>query len=162
MFSAAPRLFIETLHLTPVQLGQFFAGTCIIVLAAGMLATRLVPRYGFDNPIRAALCTTVGGGIALLITSIVNPTFLPFLGAMCVFLVGMGIVMPLTTAQALSPFGKKAGAASALLGFWQMINAAVGVWLAATASHEAMLGLGVVLSTFSVLALGLYARGPGS
>jgi DHA1 family bicyclomycin/chloramphenicol resistance-like MFS transporter len=42
------------------------------------------------------------------------------------------------------------------------MNAAIGVWLAATVSHEAMLALGVVMSAFSLLALGLYARGPGS
>jgi DHA1 family bicyclomycin/chloramphenicol resistance-like MFS transporter len=90
----------------------------------------------------------------------ISPTFLPFLGAMCVFLLGMGVVSPLATARALSPFGEKAGAASALLGFWQMMNAAIGVWLAATVSHEAMFALGVVLSAFSLLALGLYAWGP--
>ena len=50
---------------------------------------------------------------------------------MSVFLLGMGIVNPLGTAQALSPFGEKAGAASALLGFWQMMGAAIGVSLAA-------------------------------
>ena len=41
---------------------------------------------------------------------------------MSVFLLGMGIVNPLGTAQALSPFGEKAGAASALVGFWQMMT----------------------------------------
>ena len=72
-----------------------------------------------------------------------SPTFLPFLLAtMRVFLLGMGIVNPLGTAQALSPFGEKAGAASALLGFWQMMAAAIGVWLAATISHQAMFALG--------------------
>ena len=34
---------------------------------------------------------------------------------MCVFLLGMGVVSPLATARALSPFGEKAGAASALV-----------------------------------------------
>jgi DHA1 family bicyclomycin/chloramphenicol resistance-like MFS transporter len=38
-----------------------------------------------------------------------------------------------------------------------MMVAAIGVWLAATISHEAMFALGVVLATASVLALGLYA-----
>ena len=75
---------------------------------------------------------------------------------MSVFLLGMGIVNPLGTAQALSPFGEKAGAASALVGFWQMMNAAIGVWLAATVSHEAMFALGVVLTVFSFVAVGLY------
>ena len=162
MFSAAPRLFIEALHFTPMQLGLFFVGTAFIVSAAGMLATRLAPRYGLDGPIRAALLATAASSLAVLLISMVNPTFLPFLGAMSVYLLGMGIVSPLATARALSPFGNKAGAASALLGFLQMTIAAIGVWLAATVSHQAMLALGVVMSAFSLLALGLYARGPGS
>jgi DHA1 family bicyclomycin/chloramphenicol resistance-like MFS transporter len=83
-------------------------------------------------------------------------TFLPFLGAVSVFLLGMGIVNPLGTAQALSPFGEKAGAASALLGFWQMMGAAIGVYLAASVSHEAMFALGTVLTVAALLALGLY------
>jgi DHA1 family bicyclomycin/chloramphenicol resistance-like MFS transporter len=161
LFSAAPRLFIEALHFTPMQLGLFFVGTAFIVSAAGMLATRLAPRYGLDGPIRAGLCATAAGATILLI-SMISPTFLPFLGAMCVFLLGMGVVIPLATARALSPFGEKAGAASALLGFLQMMIAAIGVWLAATVSREAMLALGVVMSAFSLLALGMYARGPGS
>src|SRR5438552_5001328 len=55
MFSATPRLFIEAMHFTPIQLGLFFAGTVFIVFAAGMLATKLAPRYGLDRPIRAGL-----------------------------------------------------------------------------------------------------------
>jgi DHA1 family bicyclomycin/chloramphenicol resistance-like MFS transporter len=77
---------------------------------------------------------------------------------MCLFLLGMGIVNPLGTAQALSPFGDKAGAASALLGFWQMMGAAIGVWLTATVSHEAMFALGMVLTAASLLAASLYTR----
>ena len=96
------------------------------------------------------------GSIAMLLVSIFTPTFLPFLAAMCVFLLGMGIVNPLGTAQALSPFGEKAGAASALVGFWQMMSAAIAVWLAATVSHQAMFGLGLVLTVASLLAVGLY------
>jgi DHA1 family bicyclomycin/chloramphenicol resistance-like MFS transporter len=85
-----------------------------------------------------------------------TPTFLPFLAALSVFLLGMGIVNPLGTAQALSPFGEKAGAASALVGFWQMMSAAIGVSLAATVSHQAMFALGAVMTAASLVALGLY------
>ena len=46
MFSAAPRVLIEGLNFTPIQLGLFFAGTVLIVFAAGMLATKLAPRSG--------------------------------------------------------------------------------------------------------------------
>src|SRR6476646_8571931 len=55
IFSAAPRILIEAMHFTPIQLGLFFAGTVLIVFASGMLATKLAPRYGLDRSIRAAL-----------------------------------------------------------------------------------------------------------
>ncbi len=156
IFSAAPRILIEAMHFTPIQLGLFFAGTVLIVFAAGMLATRLAPRYGLDRSIRGGLFATAAGAIAMLLVSLCSPSFLPFLGAMSVFLLGMGIVNPLGTAQALSPFGEKAGAASALVGFWQMMTAAIGVWLAATISPDALFALGVVLTVFSLVAVGLY------
>ena len=156
MFSAAPRILIEGLDFTPIQLGLFFAGTVMVVFAAGMLATRLAPRFGLDRSIRGGLVAAAIGSVALLLVAIFHATFLPFLGAMCVFLLGMGIVNPLGTAQALSPFGEKAGAASALVGFWQMMGAAIGVYLAATVSREAMFALGVVLTVASLLAAGLY------
>jgi DHA1 family bicyclomycin/chloramphenicol resistance-like MFS transporter len=161
MFSASPRIFIEVLHFTPIQLGLLFAGTVFIVFAAGMLATKLAARHGLKRSIRAGLWATAAGSLGILLVSLLSPTFLPYLCAMTMFLLGMGIVSPLGTAQALSPFGEKAGAASALIGFWQMLNAAVGVWLAASVSHEAMFALGAVLTAFSLAALGLYALKPG-
>jgi MFS transporter, DHA1 family, multidrug resistance protein len=156
MFSAAPRVLIEGMHFTPIQLGLFFAGTVMIVFAAGMLATRLAPRFGLDRSIRGGLVAAATGSIAILLVSLLHPTFLPFLAAICVFLLGMGIVNPLGTAQALSPFGEKAGAASALVGFWQMMSAAIGVWLAATVSQEALFALGIVLTVASLVAATLY------
>ena len=156
MFSAAPRILIEGLHFTPIQLGLFFAGTVMVVFAAGMLATRLAPRFGLDRSIKGGLLAAAIGSVAILLVSILTPTFLPFLGAMSVFLLGMGIVNPLGTAQALSPFGEKAGAASALVGFWQMMSAAIGVWLAAAVSQQAMFALGAVLTSASLAAVLLY------
>jgi MFS transporter, DHA1 family, multidrug resistance protein len=157
MFSAAPRVLIEGLHFTPLGLGWFFAGTVLFVFGAGMLATRLAPRVGLDRAVQFGLVLTTIGSVAVLLVSMFDPAFVPFLCAMSIFVLGMGIVNPLGTAQALSPFGEKAGAASALLGFWQMMGAAIGVALAATVSHEAMFALGIVLTVASLIALALYA-----
>ena len=158
LFSATPRILIEAMHFTPIELGLFFAGTVLIVFAAGMLATQLASRLGLDRSIRLGLFATAVGSIAVLTISIVKPTFLPLLGSVCVFLLGMGIVNPLGTAQALSPFGQKAGVASALLGFWQMMGAAFGVFLTANISNDATFSLGIVLTASSVLAVGIYTR----
>jgi DHA1 family bicyclomycin/chloramphenicol resistance-like MFS transporter len=37
------------------------------------------------------------------------------------------------------------------------MGAAIGVWLAATVSHDAMFALGIVLTVASMAAVGLYA-----
>jgi len=156
MFAASPRVYIEALQFTPIQFGLFSAGTVMIVFAAGLLATRLAPRYGLDRSVQGGLSAAAVGSVAMLLVSMFSPTLWPFLGALSLFLLGMGIVTPLATAQVLSPFGAKAGAASALLGFWQMMNAAAGVWLTAILSHEAMFALGIVLTVFSLAAIALY------
>ena len=75
MFSAAPRILIEAMHFTPIQLGLFFAGTVLIVFAAGMLATKLAPRYGLDRSIRGGLFAAATGSIAMLLVSLYSPYF---------------------------------------------------------------------------------------
>jgi MFS transporter, DHA1 family, multidrug resistance protein len=48
-----------------------------------------------------------------------------------------------------------------LLGFWQMMNAAVGARMGDAGSHDVMFGLGILLTIFSPAALGLYRPEPG-
>ncbi|MET0220253.1 MAG: multidrug effflux MFS transporter [Tardiphaga sp.] len=157
MFAAAPRILIEGFAFTPIALGLFFAGSVVMVFGSGMLAARLAPRFGLDRAIRYGLAIAVVGSIAVLTTAYLHGNVVAFIAADCVFLLGMGVVNPLGTAQALSPFGSHAGAASALLGFWQMTGAAVGVALAASIVPQANLALGIVLVLASLLAALLYA-----
>src|SRR5476651_1390134 len=82
MFSAAPRILIEGLHFTPIQLGLFFAGTVMVVFAAGMLSTRLAPRFGLARSITGGLWLAATGSIAILLVSLFDPGFLPFLAGM--------------------------------------------------------------------------------
>jgi len=62
LFSAAPRVLIEAMQFSPIQLGLFFAGTVLIVFAAGMLATRLAPRLGLDRSIQLGLAGRKSAG----------------------------------------------------------------------------------------------------
>src|SRR3989440_2743696 len=49
MFSTAPRVLIEAMHFSPIELGLFFAGTVMIVFAAGMLSTNPASPFGGDR-----------------------------------------------------------------------------------------------------------------
>ena len=59
--------------------GLFFAGTVIIVFAAGMLATKLAPRFGLDRSIQGGLLLAAAGSIAILLVSIFAPDSCPSL-----------------------------------------------------------------------------------
>jgi DHA1 family bicyclomycin/chloramphenicol resistance-like MFS transporter len=156
MFASVPRILIEDMRFTPIDLGLFFAGTVMIVFAAGFLAPGLATRFGLSRSIRAGLVTAAAGSAAVFAVSIFSTAFLPFLAALCVFLLGMGIVNPLGTAQSLSPFGEKAGAASALIGFCQTMGMAIGAYLAAIVSRDAMFALGLVQTVTALAAFWLY------
>ena len=100
---------------------------------------------------------TVIGAVALLLAVLVaRNAFLPFVVGAAIFLSGLGIASPLSSAAALSPFGDKAGVAAALFGFAQMAGAACGALLAAVASSDPALGLAIVLALASPLAMILH------
>jgi len=158
VFSAAPRVLLEHFGFSPVTLGLLFAGVVVLVFGASMLAPRLSAWLGFYRATLIGLASTVIGAIALLLAVLVaKNAFLPFLFATAIFLFGVGIVSPLASAVALSPFANKAGVAAALFGFAQMAGAACGALLAAVVSSDPALGLAIVLALASPLAMILYA-----
>jgi len=157
VFSGAPRVLLEGFGLSPVMLGLLFAGVVFLVFAAGMLAPRLSARFGLYRAVLVGLGLAVVGGIALLLAVLVaRNALLPFFGTASIFLFGLGIASPLSSAAALSPFGDKAGAAAALFGFSQMAGAACGASLAAVLDSDPAIGLGTVLALTSLLALVLH------
>ena len=156
-FLGTPRVLLEGFGLSPVTLGLLFAGVVFLVFGAGMLAPRLSARFGLYHATLVGLGSAVVGGVALLLAVLVaRNSLLPFLAAASVFLFGLGIASPLSSAAALSPFGDKAGAAAALFGFSQMAGAACGASLAAVLASDPAIGLGIVLALTSLLALVLH------
>lgn len=157
VFSAAPRVFLEHFGFSPVALGLLFAAVVVLVFGASMLAPGLSARLGFYRATLVGLGVTVmGAGALLLAVLAAENAFLPFVVAAAVFLSGVGIASPLSSAAALSPFGDKAGVAAALFGFAQMAGAACGALLAAVLSSDPALGLAIVLALASPLAMILH------
>jgi DHA1 family bicyclomycin/chloramphenicol resistance-like MFS transporter len=160
IFSSTPRVLAEGFGFSPITLGLLFAGVVFVVFGAGMLATRLSARLGLYRATTVGLAITVVGGMALLVAVLMaKDSFPPFLAAIAIFLFGLGIASPLSSAAALSPFANKAGAAAALLGFAQMAGGASGALAAAAISSDPALGVGIVLALAPLLALVLYRLG---
>ena len=159
MFSAMPQIMIEGFRFSPIGLGLFFAGTVMVVFVAGVSAPRLSARIGLTRATQIGSVVAFVGSLTLLIAALTLHSFPSCLIAICTFLLGMGMVNPLASAESLSPFGENAGLASALLGFFQMAGAALGAFLTATISHDAMLSLGIVLTAATALAFAIHSTG---
>lgn len=158
MFSATPRVLIDGLGFSPIQLGLFFAGTVFVVFASGMLAPRLAMKIGHTQATIVGIVVTAVGGVLLLAAHWLDHSVWSYLVPVSVFLAGFGMVSPLATATTLQPFGDRAGLASALLGFLQMAGAAVGTIMAASIA-SATLAVGVVQASLTILGLLLYLAG---
>ena len=127
-FSLAPAILMTGFGFSPLALSVFFASTVFVVFGAGAMAPKLARRWGQIRAARVGILIALAGSIALLLGW---EDIYFFSAAMTVFLLGMGLINPLGTAITLQPFGKNAGAASALLGFLQMGCAAIAIGIAA-------------------------------
>jgi MFS transporter, DHA1 family, multidrug resistance protein len=155
----AQRHFILRHAIGLAPFGSLFASVVFLVFGAGMLAPGLSARFGSRLATLVGLALAAVGAVALLVAVLIgHDALLPFLATASLFLFGVGIASPLSSAAALSPFGDRAGLAAALFGFSQMAGAACGASLAAILSSDPAIGLGAVLALTSLLALVLHAR----
>lgn len=152
LFGAAPAILVDGAGLTATELGIYFAATVFVVFGAGFVAPRLAQRLG---PARAALLGAVialaGGAAVFAVAPAVSVA--SFSATTVIFLFGMGIANPLGTALTLQPFGDRAGAASALLGFLQMASAAGGTALTAVLAMPAAVALGLIMTGGAAVAV---------
>lgn len=158
MFTVSPRILIDGLGFSPIQLGLFFAGTVFVVFASGMLAPRLAIKLGHARATVLGLAIAATGGAVLLLAHWADHTVWSYLIPVIIFLAGFGMASPLATATSLQPFGDRAGLASALLGFLQMAGAALGVILTASIA-SATLAIGIVQAALTISGLILYVAG---
>lgn len=154
-FGATPAILVEGMGLTSLQLGLFFAATVFVVFGAGFAAPKLAHVIGAPRAALAGSIIALADGAMLLLVS-QTPDLVSFSAATVVFLMGMGMANPLGTALTLQPFGTKAGVASALLGFLQMMSASIGTALTASLDMPPSVALGLIMtggSLFGVLLL---------
>jgi DHA1 family bicyclomycin/chloramphenicol resistance-like MFS transporter len=153
VFTVTPAILVGGLGFSPLQLSLFYAGTVFIVFGAGFAAPRLARRSSLAAVTRLGLRIASGGCLLMAALALAGfETFASYLLLMLVFLFGMGMLNPIGTALTLTPFGERAGAASALLGFMQMAAAAFSIVAATTMTTSPFLALSIVLATTTTIA----------
>lgn len=156
-FGAAPAILGGAMGFGPAGLSSFFAATVFVVFGAGLMVPTLARRWGAPRVGMAGLLLALVGSAWLVVQGPV-PTPIGFMTAITLFLAGMGLVNPIGSALALEPFGDRAGAASALLGFLQMGLAAVGTALIGALPAAPALTLAWVMLAGTALAALVFRR----
>jgi len=152
-FASSPGIFIERYGVPPALFGLIPCVTVFAVFAGGFSAPRLAKRWPGYRPVLLGLGMMIFGSTVMLGISFANPGMFQVLGALVFFLFGMGIVNPLATVFALRPFPEKAGAASALIGCFQMAGGALGTALVSALPYPALPALPMVMMGGAVAGL---------
>jgi EmrB/QacA subfamily drug resistance transporter len=132
----------QNLHYTPIRNGFAFLPLTAMVMAAAMIAqTRLVPRFG-PKPLVAGGMALAGLGMLLLAQLGVHSTYLAdVLPATLLIGVGYGLVVaPAMSAATLGVRPNDSGVASATLTASQQIGGSVGTALLSTIAASAASG----------------------
>jgi DHA1 family bicyclomycin/chloramphenicol resistance-like MFS transporter len=151
MVSAAP-IFVKGLQLSPALVGCFPAvavsGTIVGASLARWAATRAQPA----RPVRVGCLIALASSIAMAWIPISAPYLL---GAVTLFCLGFGFALPVTVSMAMTHFGDRAGAASALLGAIQSLGGTVGGSMVALIGGSIYRAMPVAMIAGSVVALTL-------
>jgi MFS transporter, DHA1 family, multidrug resistance protein len=144
--------------LSPAAFGATYAVGALGYMAGTAIAARIVMRIGLDRTMGIGAVIQAAGGVAMAVAVALGLGGVVWLvGAMTLYLAGMGFVLPQTQASALTPFPDRAGTASSLMGFAQQSCAAI-----AAAAIGAFLGRSAwpvagTLAAMGLLALAIWA-----
>lgn len=155
--SGSAFLLIDSVGLTPIAYGYCFgAGVAGYILGA-FIAGRISTRIGVDGMVmRGTATASVGGLVMLAFVLLARTDAIPLasqifvfgiVGSFFLFMVGAGLTLSNALAGSIGPFPTMAGRAAALVGFCQMVVAA----LAGIAVSEFADGTGMSMALVTVL-----------
>lgn len=153
--SGSSFVLIEVVGLSPDLYGYCFATIVIGYMTGTFISGRFGRRVGHEKLILiGATLGTVGGAAMAFFAWTGQVTVLTIVLPQMLAMVGVGFVFPNSQAGAIGPFPQMAGAASALVGFFQMgVASVVGLAIGHAFDGTARpLATGVAVSGFLMLA----------
>lgn len=146
-------ILMERVGLTPTQFGLGMLMQTANFMAGALLMRKLMPRYGAARMVPFGLCFIAVGSISMaVVLRTYDPTFLLVMIPIGIYAFGIALVMPAMMTAALAPFSKNAGAASAMMGFFQMGAGMVG-GAAAAVMGDPVVALATVIPLMGLVAI---------
>lgn len=152
--SGSSFVLIDVLGLPPAYFGFGFATVVAGYVVGGFVAGKWTHRVGLDRMIGIGVSGAALSGLTCLVLAWSGVQTLPavLLPLMVFFLCG-AMVIPNGSAGAIAPHPRMAGAASALLGFVQMVCGSTAGWLHSASFDHSSRPLATLAGTLGVTAL---------
>lgn len=123
--SGSSFVLIETLGMAPDHFGFAFGFVVVGFMIGSHLGGRWVKRLGIERLVALGGRLAMGSGLLALAINLLGPaSIFSVIVPMAFYLVSVGLILPSSMAGAIAPYPTMAGAASALVGFVQMMMAA--------------------------------------
>lgn len=152
--AGSPHVFMELYQVTDKQYGWIFGIIAMGLVLASQMNTLLLRKFTSEKITLVALCCQVITGLALVVmTSFQWIDLYSMIVFIWIYLATQGLIFPNTSALALSPFTKNAGAASALMGAVQLGIGALATALVSALNNKTALPMVGVMALCASSAL---------
>jgi DHA1 family bicyclomycin/chloramphenicol resistance-like MFS transporter len=151
--ASAPYLLSEVLHEPPSTYGLMILLPMAGYIVGNAGVARLSVAVGSARLLVVGLTLSLASGVMLAVWCLAGLTPLALFVPMAISSIGNGLSQPPAIAGGLSVHPRIAGAASGLLGFLQMMIAALGTLLIGRLPHDSALAMVVVVVASLALAL---------
>ncbi|PBC76124.1 DHA1 family bicyclomycin/chloramphenicol resistance-like MFS transporter [Streptomyces sp. TLI_235] len=142
--------------LSAQQFALVFGGNALGLVLLGQLNARLLRRRAPGAMLRAGLAVSAAGGAGLLVAVAAGLGLWAVCGSLLLVVAAMGLIMPNSTALALSG-QRNAGTASALLGLLQFALGGLAAPLVGLGGSGSALPMAVVIAAFAAVAVLVHA-----
>jgi DHA1 family bicyclomycin/chloramphenicol resistance-like MFS transporter len=152
--AGSPFVLEDIYGVSPQVFSAVFAANACGIVAASQINHRLLSRFTPIVLLRAALLAAAGAGVALLTLVLIGGLGVwAVLVPLFVVVSSVGIVMPNSTALALTDHPDTAGSASALLGMFQFVVGALVAPLVGVAGKHTAVPMALMIALLGVGAL---------
>jgi DHA1 family bicyclomycin/chloramphenicol resistance-like MFS transporter len=151
--ASAPYLLSEVMHEPPSTYGLMILLPMVGYIIGNAGVARLAVRLGSTRLFVFGLALSLASGVMLAVWCFVDLTPWALFVPMALSSVGNGMSQPPGIAAALSVYPRIAGAASGLMGFLQMMIAAIGTFLVGQLPQDTPLSMVAVVGASLALAL---------
>jgi DHA1 family bicyclomycin/chloramphenicol resistance-like MFS transporter len=142
--------------LSPQGFSLAFGVNSLGIMTTAQVSARLIKRWSPMRILTAGLLVNLAGSLGLLTTVLLDLDLGFLLGSLFVMVSAIGLILPNSTALALSGHADQAGTASALLGLLQYVIGGLVAPLVGLAGEDSAVPLGMVAATVSAAACILF------